>query len=312
MLLKKIVSIGSLLITSSGISTIQADTLTLDAALCDGTWEIQSNILRCNTNGGGGGGGNNLPGIFNINSNITVSEGAVATAVISRSGGATGDVSVEVSVTQNTALANIDFQIPTQNPTVLTWLNGDTTTRTFTVQTIDDTETESAENFFINLANPTGGAQIQNGTLTVTIAANDSGGGGGGGGGSCGTTGKMFTVPNTAAYKQEVAAKRGDEFAFQVNTSGTTQGINFSFTAHRGEAVMRLITLSESPCDFDITNKVNRTTYAQLTEGSLALIPGKNITVGKTYYVNLRTTNSGVETCPVGKACDFIINVLKR
>lgn len=308
---QKIIALGGLFLSGGGVSSLaHADTLTLDPALCAGTWEIVSGTLRCNTGGGGGGG--ETPGFFTISNTIVVSEGGTATATIARTNGSQGIVSVEVSASQNTALAGIDFTLPTQNPTVLTWGNADTSTRSFSVQTINDTDTESTETFFINLANATGGAQIQTSTSTVSITDNDGGGGGGGGGGSCGTSGKLFNVPNIGAYKQEVPATRGSEFAFQVDSNGVTQGVNFSFTAHRGEAVMRLVTLSESPCDFNIANKVNRNTYAQLTEGSLALIPGKNMIAGKTYYFNLRTTNGGIETCPVGKACDFIINVLRR
>ena len=56
----------------------------------------------------------------------------------------------------------------------LSWADGETGTRTVTVEIADDGDSEQAETFTVGLSNPTGGAELGTATATVTILDNDT------------------------------------------------------------------------------------------------------------------------------------------
>ena len=88
---------------------------------------------------------------------------------ITRTGGSTGSVSIVCASSFGTATSPADF---IAGVTTFTWLNGDTTSRTFTVPIINDTVTELAETLSVNLSNISGGAGY--GPITqATITIND-------------------------------------------------------------------------------------------------------------------------------------------
>jgi hypothetical protein len=70
-----------------------------------------------------------------------------------------------------TATSGVDFNF---SPVTLTFPGGSNSTQTFTVDIIEDTDTEPTETIIFELANPTNGAVIgTNGTYTLSILDND-------------------------------------------------------------------------------------------------------------------------------------------
>ena len=105
------------------------------------------------------------------NSSYTVAEdGSSATITLVRTFGSDGEVQVEVTFTDGTAIATSDYDA---TPQVVTFADGETT-KVITVPIIDDTVTESAETVNLGLANPTGGATLGTQSAAVlTIESND-------------------------------------------------------------------------------------------------------------------------------------------
>ena len=89
-------------------------------------------------------------------SGYSVSEGGgQATVTINRVGGSFGAVSVRYATANGTAVAGSDYAAAAGT---LTWADGDTAPRTFTVAVTNDTLVESSETVNLALSSPTGGA----------------------------------------------------------------------------------------------------------------------------------------------------------
>jgi hypothetical protein len=105
------------------------------------------------------------------NASIGEASGAVVLEV-SRSGAAGGAVSVDFATSSGSATAGSDF---TSASGTLTWADGDTSVKTITVDTRNDSTDESDETFTVTLSNPTGGAALGSSSqATVTIVDDDS------------------------------------------------------------------------------------------------------------------------------------------
>jgi hypothetical protein len=90
---------------------------------------------------------------------------------VTRTGGSNGTVTVQHFTGPGSATSGSDYQAT--NGT-LSWGNGDTAAKTFTVPIVDDTQVESTETFFVTLNSPTGGATLgAPATATISIADND-------------------------------------------------------------------------------------------------------------------------------------------
>lgn len=87
---------------------------------------------------------------------VTGSEGQQVELTITRTGGATGPVSVDIDVLYGTATAND----ATLGSTRVTWAADDAQPKTVTVSLTGDAETEDMELLFARLKNPQGGATI--------------------------------------------------------------------------------------------------------------------------------------------------------
>jgi Leucine-rich repeat (LRR) protein len=83
-----------------------------------------------------------------------------------------GAVSVEYATNDDAATNPDDY---TQSSGTLSWSDGDDADKSFTVNIIDDSETENDETFIVSLGNPTGGIELgKPDTAIVTIRRNDS------------------------------------------------------------------------------------------------------------------------------------------
>ena len=135
------------------------------------------------------GGGASALGFASTGATIDEAGGSIVLSV-GRSGDASGAVSVDYSTVSGTATAGSDF---TSASGTLTWADGDSTDKTFTVNITTDTTDESDETFTVILSNPTSGATLgQFATVSVSIVDDDAGAGGAGGVGGSGGGGGAF------------------------------------------------------------------------------------------------------------------------
>jgi Leucine-rich repeat (LRR) protein len=102
---------------------------------------------------------------YNVNENEEQ-----VTITVKRIGDGEGAVSVDYTTSEDSATAGKDY---TETSGTLNWSDGETSDKTFTVDIIDDDESESSESFDLKLKNPTGGAGI-GGTAKVTIADDET------------------------------------------------------------------------------------------------------------------------------------------
>lgn len=125
--------------------------------------------------------------------NVNESDGS-ATITATRTGGSDGAVSVSYATSDGTASAGSDY---TAASGTLTWADGDSADKTFTVAISDDSSVESDETINLALSNIIGNAVLGvQSTANLTIMSDTSdasgGGGGGGSGGSSGGGGGCF------------------------------------------------------------------------------------------------------------------------
>jgi hypothetical protein len=110
---------------------------------------------------------------FTASSYSGAENGGGITVVVTRSGGTTGTVSVDVATTASgsTAIAGLDY---TAASTTLTFNPGDNS-ESWTVYPIDDGTVEGTEHFHVFLSDPTGGATLGTPSTTqVFITDNES------------------------------------------------------------------------------------------------------------------------------------------
>ncbi len=100
----------------------------------------------------------------------TINETAgTVTVTVSRVGGSNGALTVNYATADGTATDGSDYVGATGT---LTWADGDSSDKTFTVTISDDSQSEGNETFIVNLTDPVSGENLDNGT--VTIIDNDS------------------------------------------------------------------------------------------------------------------------------------------
>ena len=121
--------------------------------------------------GGGGGGGSAAPSPGTLQfsaSSYTVNEktGSI-TITVTRTGGSAGAVAV------NYTTANVSAQAPgdyTAKSGILSWADGDSANKTFTIDVADDATAEGPETVRLSLSNATGGAALgANASATLVI-----------------------------------------------------------------------------------------------------------------------------------------------
>ena len=89
---------------------------------------------------------------YSVNEN-----GGSVTITVTRTGGSNGAVGVSYATSNGTATAGSDY---TATSGTLSWANGDTANKTFSVPIIDDSVYEGNETVNLTLSSPTGGATL--------------------------------------------------------------------------------------------------------------------------------------------------------
>jgi len=114
----------------------------------------------------------------------TVSESGSIILSVLRTGSSSGAVSVSYATASDTASERSDF---TGQSGTLTWVDGDSTSKTISIDVTSDTADESDETFTVTLSNPSPGATLGSIiTAIVTISDDDSPGDDSPGGASAG------------------------------------------------------------------------------------------------------------------------------
>ena len=103
---------------------------------------------------------------YSVNEN-----GGSITVTVTRTGGSNGAIGVNYATGAGTAIAGLDY---TAASGTLSWVGGDTASKTFTVTIVDDSIYEGNETVNLTLSNPTGGATLGSPTSGVlTIVDNE-------------------------------------------------------------------------------------------------------------------------------------------
>jgi len=120
-------------------------------------------------------GDDNRPGEIKFDERgYQVIEGAgVARIAVERSRGARGIVSVEVFTSDGSAMAGEDYEAASA---ILTWGDGDRARKFFEVPILEDDDTEGNETVLLDLADPTGGASLDDERFTSTLSILDNDG----------------------------------------------------------------------------------------------------------------------------------------
>jgi len=97
--------------------------------------------------------------------------GGSVTITVTRTGGSSGTVGVGYGTSNGTATAGSDY---TATSGTLSWANGDTGNKTFSIPILDDSTYEGNETVNLTLSSPTGGATLGSpSTAVLTIIEND-------------------------------------------------------------------------------------------------------------------------------------------
>lgn len=146
------------------------------------------------------------PVTFSISSNGAVTEGGTSIFTVTKTGTATGPLTVNYATVDGTAVAPGDY---TAAVGTLTFATTDTS-KTVNVATVDDALVEGTENFTMSLSNPSAGSTIGTGTATATINDNDLP--------PPPCTGVSFTVSSNGAVTE------GANSVFTITKSGSATG----------------------------------------------------------------------------------------
>lgn len=158
------------------------------------------------------------PSILKFNaSTYSVNEDAGSVTIsVSRTGGSNGAVTVNYATNNGSAVAGSDF---TAVSGTLSWADGDSALKTFTVPILDDTTVESNESIVLLLSSPTGGAVLGTpSSAPVTIVDIEPG---------------ILNFTNTGYSADE---NDGTLIMTVSRSNGTTGAVSVSYSSSNGSA----------------------------------------------------------------------------
>ncbi len=199
--------------------------------------------------------------------------------VVRRTGGSAGSVSARLVLKAGTAFLFSDyrgFDGAFLATTTLSWADGDTSDRVVSIQLVDDTASESREQFSIQLNNPTGGSNILGSVASVEapIVNNPPPTGGGSGFEPVpppgGASNHVLTVLDndgaghaTLLAAASVVYENEGNAVFNVRRSGTTSGtLTVNYSAANGTAI---VWQDYTPASGTLTWKAGESADKQIT-----------------------------------------------
>ena len=162
------------------------------------------------------------PGSVSIaQQSYTVSEaGGNLVVSVSRSGGSSGAVSVLYATANGTAAAGQDY---TATNGTLSWADGETGAKTFSVPLLNDSIFENNETFTVSLSNPTNGLSLGNtSSATVTVTSDD-----------------VQPIPGSVSIAQQAysVSEADGNLVISVSRSGGSSGaVSVSYATANGTA----------------------------------------------------------------------------
>jgi hypothetical protein len=146
---------------------------------------------------------------YNVNEN-----GGTATITVTRTGGSDGTVGVHYATSDGTATAGSDYTAKSGD---LSWTDGDSASKTFTVSITNDSVYEGNETVNLTLSSPTGGATLgaQN-TAVLTIIDDDP-------------------IPNTGSLQFSAATYSDGAVGVHYATSNGSATAGSDYTAKSGD-----------------------------------------------------------------------------
>ncbi len=244
------------------------------------------------------------PGTLQIGAGTySVGEGTASLNIpVSRTGGTDGAVGVSCAVTGGTATGGgADYTLTTS---ILSWANGESTTKNCVIAITSETLVEPDETIAIQLTSPTGGATVgATGSTTVTITNDDNAG-----------------VVQFAAAGFGPIAETGTTLIFTLSRTGGTSGAVTATCSAHGSSTATLgsdysiSTASVSWTNGDAANKncVILVSDDVLTEGTETIVLQVAITAGQagigtngTALANI-TDNDNAGSVQFGAATYFV------
>lgn len=151
---------------------------------------------------------------FSIN-NLSVTEGQTAVLTISRSGDTSQVQAIDYTTTNGTAVAGSDYSALSGT---VTFLIGDTSA-SLSINTLQDTDVEDDEIFYVDLSSPTNGATIFDGRGDIIIENDD-------------------VLPPPSFSISDVSVDEGATAVFTVTKTGAaSQSYSVSFATQNASAV---------------------------------------------------------------------------
>jgi hypothetical protein len=158
-----------------------------------------------------------VPGVLQFTApTYSVNEtGATATITVTRTGGATGAVSVQYATADGSAVQPGDY---TSAANTLNWADGDTAAKTFTIAINDDAQVEGNETVLLTLSNTGGGATLgATAAATLTIVDNDL---------PAGTPMLGLSTPSLAFGNQSISVGSASQYVVVTNNGNATLSIS--------------------------------------------------------------------------------------
>ena len=187
---------------------------------------------------------------FSLSTYSVNENGGSVTITVTRTGGSNGAVGVSYATSNGTATAGSDY---TSTSGTLSWADGDTSSKTFSIPILDDSAYETDETVNLTLSSPTGGATLGSpSTAVLTIIDNDAV--------SFVTSADSVTVPEggTATFQVKLSAQPSSTvYASVSRVSGDSDisvqsGSSLTFTSTNWNSY-QTVTLSAAE-DADTTN----------------------------------------------------------
>lgn len=204
-----------------------------------------------------------VPPSFTV-TDSSVTEGGVHQFVITKSGSAPGNISINYATADGTATSGSDYASASGTLTFLPSDNG----KVVTVNTIDDAVVESTETMTLNLSGVTNGATIMDGVGIGTITDND------------------VPPPPPGILIADSSGTEGQSIIFTVTRSDTTTAVSVNYATASDTAV--------SPNDF---TAISGTLSFAIGQGSKTItVVTKQNTIfedTETFFVNLSNATGG-------------------